>query len=276
MNPSDDEKSDPAILRSLAEAKLARHPVIEPLPAAELLHELQVHQIELEMQNETLRKAQTELEESRDRYIDLYDFAPVGYITLNSNGMIETLNLTAAALLGKERKNLLKRSVTTQIIAEDQSRWLTLFLALMKRDGKGSVEVTMQRGDGTVFPALLDCAAQKVGAGGTELRIALTDITERKAAEAQRVSANTALAFQNHELAGLNALLVRQKAELDETLGRVKRLEGLLSICMYCKKIRTENNDWQRVEQYIEEHSDALFSHGLCTDCFDEKVKKLE
>ena len=276
MNPSDDEKSDPAILRSLAEAKLARHPVIEPLPAAELLHELQVHQIELEMQNETLRKAQTELEESRDRYIDLYDFAPVGYITLNSNGMIETLNLTAAALLGKERKNLLKRSVTTQIIAEDQSRWLTLFLALMKRDGKGSVEVTMQRGDGTVFPALLDCAAQKVGAGGTELRIALADITARKAAEAQRVSANTALAFQNHELAGLNALLVRQKAELDETLGRVKRLEGLLSICMYCKKIRTENNDWQRVEQYIEEHSDALFSHGLCTDCFDEKVKKLE
>ena len=276
MNPSDDEKSDPAILRSLAEAKLARHPVIEPLPAAELLHELQVHQIELEMQNETLRKAQTELEESRDRYIDLYDFAPVGYITLNSNGMIETLNLTAAALLGKERKNLLKRSVTTQIIAEDQSRWLTLFLALMKRDGKGSVEVTMQRGDGTVFPALLDCAAQKVGAGGTELRIALTDITERKAAEAQRVSANTALAFQNHELAGLNALLVRQKAELDETLGRVKRLEGLLSICMYCKKIRTENNDWHQLEKYIGEHSDALFSHGLCTDCFDEKVKKLE
>ena len=276
MNPSDDEKSDPAILRSLAEAKLARHPVIEPLPAAELLHELQVHQIELEMQNETLRKAQTELEESRDRYIDLYDFAPVGYITLNSNGMIETLNLTAAALLGKERKNLLKRSVTTQIIAEDQSRWLTLFLALMKRDGKGSVEVTMQRGDGTVFPALLDCAAQKVGAGGTELRIALADITARKAAEAQRVSANTALAFQNHELAGLNALLVRQKAELDETLGRVKRLEGLLSICMYCKKIRTENNDWQRLEKYIGEHSDALFSHGLCPECLAEQLKKLE
>ena len=276
MNPSDDEKSDPAILRSLAEAKLARHPVIEPLPAAELLHELQVHQIELEMQNETLRKAQTELEESRDRYIDLYDFAPVGYITLNSNGMIETLNLTAAALLGKERKNLLKRSVTTQIIAEDQSRWLTLFLALMKRDGKGSVEVTMQRGDGTVFPALLDCAAQKVGAGGTELRIALADITARKAAEAQRVSANTALAFQNDELAGLNALLVRQKAELDETLGRVKRLEGLLSICMYCKKIRTENNDWQRLEKYIGEHSDALFSHGLCPECLAEQLKKLE
>ena len=276
MNPSDDKKPDPAILRSLAEEKLDRPPGIEPLPADNLLHELRVHQIELEMQNEALRMAQTALEESRDRYVDLYDFAPVGYITLQSNRMIGELNLTAAVLLGNERKKLLKRGFTSRIIAEDQSRWLTLFLALMKREGKGSVEVTMQRGDGTVFPALLNCAAQKVGAGGTELRIVLTDITERKAAEAQLASANTALTFQNHELAGMNALLVSQKAALVETLGRVKRLEGLLSICMNCKKIRTESNSWDQLEKYISEHSDAVFSHGICPECLAGELKKLE
>ena len=276
MNPSDDKKPDPAILRSLAEEKLDRPPGIEPLPADNLLHELRVHQIELEMQNEALRNAQAGLEESRNCYVDLYDFAPVGYLTLNSTGMIEELNLTASVLLGKERKNLLKRSLTTAIIAEDQSRWKTLLLALKEPDGKGRMEVTMSHGDGTTFPALLECAAQKVGAGETELRIVVTDITERKAAEAQLASATTALAFQNRELAGLNALLVSQKAALVETLGRVKRLEGLLSICMNCKKIRTESNSWDQLEKYISTHSDVLFSHGICPDCLAKELKKLE
>ena len=276
MNPSDDQKPDPAILRSLAEEKLDRRPGIEPLPADNLLHELRVHQIELEMQNEALRNAQAGLEESRNRYVDLYDFAPVGYLTLNSTGMIEELNLTASVLLGKARKNLLNRSFTTTIFAEDQSRWKTLLLALKEPYGKGRMEVTMSHGDGTTFPALLECAAQKVGAGETELRIVVTDITERKAAEAQLASATTALAFQNRELAGLNALLVSQKAALVETLGRVKRLEGLLSICMNCKKIRTESNSWDQLEKYISKHSDVLFSHGICPDCLAKELKKLE
>ena len=276
MNPSDDQKPDPAILRSLAEEKLDRRPGIEPLPADNLLHELRVHQIELEMQNEALRNAQAGLEESRNRYVDLYDFAPVGYLTLNSTGMIEELNLTASVLLGKERKNLLKRSFAITIIAEDQSRWITLLQALNEPDGKGRMEVTMPHGNGTTFPALLECAAQKVGAGETELRIVVTDITERKTAEAQLASANTALAFQNHELAGMNALLVSQKAALVETLGRVKRLEGLLSICMNCKKIRTESNSWDQLEKYISKHSDVLFSHGICPDCLAKELKKLE
>ena len=185
MSPPDDKKPDPAILRTMAEAQLAHHPVTEPLLAEALLQELQVHQIELEMQNEALRQKQRELEDSRNRYVDLYDFSPVGYLTLNSNGIIEELNLTAVALLGIERKDLLHRRFTTQVVAEDQDRWLTLFLTMMKRDGKGSVEVSMQRGNGAVFPALLDCQRAIVGAGDTVLRIALTDISERKQLEAE-------------------------------------------------------------------------------------------
>ena len=195
MNPNDKDKQDKQQLRAAAEANLAQRPpgpLVGGDDAQRTLLELQVHQVELEMQNEALRQRQAELEASRDRYLDLYDFAPVGYFTLNANGMIEEVNLAAVALLGIERKDLLHRRFTAQVITEDQNRWITLFLTVMKQDGKGSVEISMQRGDGTVFQALLDCRRAKVpegthsaGAGETALRIALTDISERKRIEAE-------------------------------------------------------------------------------------------
>ena len=65
----------------------------------------------------------------------------------------------------------------------------------------------------------------------------------------------------------------RQRLEM---LARIRRLEGLLSICMCCKKIRAENHDWHQLEKYISEHSDASFSHGLCPECLAEQMKKLD
>ena len=95
-------------LRAKAEAQLARQPgAAGPArPAAELIHELQVHRIELEMQNEELRRAYVALEAARDRYADLYDFAPVGYLTLDKGGLVTEANQTAATLLGIDRARL--------------------------------------------------------------------------------------------------------------------------------------------------------------------------
>ena len=84
------------------------------------LHELQVHQIELEMQNEELRRTQEELEASRARYFDLYDLAPVGYFTLSEQGLILEANLTAARLLGVARGALVKQPLSRFILPEDQ------------------------------------------------------------------------------------------------------------------------------------------------------------
>ena len=71
----------------------------------------------------------------------------------------------------------------------------------------------------------------------------------------------------------LQQILADRVRELDEALTRVKRLQGLLPICSYCKKIRNDRNYWEKVETYISEHSEAQFSHGICPDCFERVVK---
>ena len=100
-------------LRDAAEEKLARTPnaaseMKEKTPE-ELVHELRVHRIELQIQNEELKEAQLALEASRDKYSDLYHFAPVGFFTFTRGGRIAEVNLTGAALLGGERQELLNR-----------------------------------------------------------------------------------------------------------------------------------------------------------------------
>jgi DNA-binding response OmpR family regulator len=70
-------------------------------------------------------------------------------------------------------------------------------------------------------------------------------------------------------------LLVRQKKELEAALARVKQLEGIIPICMYCKKIRDDQQSWHQLEAYISNHSEALFSHGMCPDCVEEQIKSL-
>jgi PAS domain-containing protein len=84
---------------------------------------LSAHQIKLEMQNEELRLAHIALEESRDRYLNLFEFAPVGYLTLSPEGLIVEANLTAAKLLGVERSKLLNRCFATLVSTKDTESW---------------------------------------------------------------------------------------------------------------------------------------------------------
>ena len=184
-------------LRSEAEAKLA-----QSLPQGEraqtpeeLLHELRVHQIELEIQNEEVRRAQIAIEESRDRYVNLFEFAPVGYITLTRKGLITGANLTASALLGVDRKKLIKRRFTSFIV-EGSDRWYRHFAHLQQHDSAQRCELLLKRGDGANFHAQLDCVHMP-NDNVSSIRIALTDITERKLAEEElRIAAIT---FQTND-----------------------------------------------------------------------------
>ncbi|MCV2360954.1 PAS domain S-box protein [Paucibacter sp. TC2R-5] len=152
-----------------------------------LLHELHVHQLELEMQNEQLRAARQELEESRDRYVELYEFAPIGYLTLDADGLIEQINLFAIKLLGQERKRLLGRSFTHLVIDQDRPRWRELTIRLRNSpqaiESQTNFELGLRRGDGRPLAVSLHCAGPAHGLPGDKLRVAITDISERRQAE---------------------------------------------------------------------------------------------
>jgi diguanylate cyclase (GGDEF)-like protein/PAS domain S-box-containing protein len=170
----------PDRLRKAAEAKLAGHePVTSMRAAEELLHELQVHQIELEMQNENLRQAQLELEQSRDRYMDFYDFAPVGYLTLDDQGLITEINLTGASLLGAERSRLRQARLSAFVAVDFQDRWYRHFQAMLGRSESQACELAMVRNYGQRFFARLDCLLKRREGRNPELRVVLSDITER-------------------------------------------------------------------------------------------------
>ncbi|MDH4275275.1 MAG: PAS domain S-box protein [Gammaproteobacteria bacterium] len=112
--------------------------------SAHLEHDLQVHHIELEMQNRELREVEHQLELARDRYADLYDFAPVGYLTLDARGRILELNLTAAAMLGQERARLQGKFLTTWLRGEDKLALLQHLTAALHIQGASSVSLGVQ------------------------------------------------------------------------------------------------------------------------------------
>jgi len=207
----------PSQLRNVAEAELARVPPAEaPIRSAEeLLHELQVHQIELEMQNESLRHSQMVLEESRDRYVDLFEFAPVGYLTLSREGQIASINLTGAALLGEDRRKLLQRRFQHFVAAEEQAAWQTHFFRAFHKGEKQTCELSLLRRDGSVFVVSADCVRTTTGNTTPMLRMALSNITERRHADLLLKEANERLAN----------LAVAQAADLREMAGELTRAE---------------------------------------------------
>jgi PAS domain S-box-containing protein len=181
-------------LRDAAVKKLARTPGAAPKMKGktpeELVHELQVHQIELEMQNEELKKAQLALEASRDKYVDLYDFAPVGYFTFTPGALIAEVNLTGAALLGVERQKLKNGRFRRFVAPEDLDRWDRHIVSVLQHGEKQSCDLVLKREGGFTFHARfdsirLDLLTEKAGvSGGTPVvRTAVSDITERKEAE---------------------------------------------------------------------------------------------
>ncbi|MFZ2854133.1 MAG: PAS domain-containing protein, partial [Rhodocyclaceae bacterium] len=139
-------------LRTDAEARLAGKASNDAL-----LHELQVHQVELDMQNESLRQAQVDLAKSRDRYLDLYDFSPVGYLTLTSMGLINEANLTLAGWLGRVRSGLIGKPLSLLIAPDYKERWYLLLRNIRQHDRVEVAEMCFLRDDGQRFFARLDC-----------------------------------------------------------------------------------------------------------------------
>ena len=176
-----------ASLRRKAEENACKHESeniesLSPEKVRQLVHELQVHQIELEMQNEALQTTQTALEIQRVRYCDLYDLAPVGYCTVNEKGFIIQANLTAATLLEMARNEIVKHSFNEFIFNEDHDIYYLFQKRVIKNSKDEGCVLRMIKKDGTLFWAHL-AAMEIVEDNRTELRIVFYNITKRKEAE---------------------------------------------------------------------------------------------
>lgn len=217
-------------------------PDIKEKTPEQLLQELRVHQIELEMQNEELRRTQVDLEVMRARYFDLYDLAPVGYLTMNEKGLILEANLTAATLLGVDRGVLVKQLLTRFILPEDQDIYFRHRKQLFETRSPQVCELRIWGVEAALFWMRMEANIAQEGDADPLCRVMISDITEQKQAE----------------------------ETLQKAFDQIKTLRGILPICMHCKKIRDDRGYWNQVEVYVRDHSEADFSHGICPECIEK------
>lgn len=194
--------------------------LLSPEQMQQMLHELKVHQVELELQNEELLRTQHDLEASRIRCYDLYDQAPIGYFTLNEQGQILEANLTAATMLGMERTMLIKQRLSHYILPVDQNIFHQTCKQLTKTGNQQSIEFRLLSMSGAqLWVKMQAVAAHEKDNGAIVLRMVLSDIGDRKLAEEalqqardeleQRVTERTsALALANEQMKKVSFELV--------------------------------------------------------------------
>ena len=150
----------------------------------EIVYELQVHQIELEMQNEELRRTQSELQESQNKYLGLYNSAPTGYFTLDGNGVILEVNTTGAELLGIEKPKLLMTNFTHLIAPASQDEFYLHCKKLFKTAARQNCEITLLETDGSPLYAHIESIISTHVSGNlNQHRMIVIDVSERKQAE---------------------------------------------------------------------------------------------
>lgn len=165
------------------------------------MHDLQVHQIELQLQNEELRRAQLALEVSNARYFDLYDLAPVGYLTVSAQGLILEANLCAANLLGVARSVLVSKPLSRFIVKTQQDSYYQCRRVLLETGQTQTCELQLLQSDGLLLWVRLNMSAVPDDASTPVLRVILSDISESKRLEAALLESNQ------------NLILARQNAD---------------------------------------------------------------
>lgn len=221
-----------------AEASIRTRPQRRTTPSPSeldaLVHELDVVNAELNLQNETLREAQSELEESRARYADLFDFAPVGYVTLDEQGRIEEINLAAAGMLGAPRCRLLGQHFRSRLPARDSAPFLEELDKCLETGEAASSQWCLGPRNGDPLWVQVRMAPAPLQGGREKVcQMALTDVTQRVRAE--------------HALAAVNSQLETRVAE------RTHQLRALAS-----ELVQTEQRERQHLAQVLHDHLQQL------------------
>lgn len=240
------KKLDSSELRQRAERQMKPKPAhsdeiagMSTKDMAKMIHELRVHQIELKIQNEELRRIQEELEEARDRYSHLYDFAPVGYLTVNEKGMVEGANLTFVTLVGMERSAIVGKPFSRFIQREDQDVYYRHRQRLLESGNFRSFRLRLVKNDGSVFYTSIACTIiRERDSDLKQIRIVVSDIREEKELEwriqqAQKMEAIAKLAggiahqFNNalFVITGATELLTMRVPEDEKTSGYIASIK---------------------------------------------------
>jgi PAS domain S-box-containing protein len=236
--PSDYHRRSKSPSKHTEQLMVASREEIPAMPARKvraLVHELHVQQIELELQNEELRQAQLALAESRDRYSDLYEFAPIGYVTLDRQRRIIESNLTASSLLGMERIHLIGTDISRFVAREFRDNCYLYFQAVFESRTKQTCELRMCTKNDVPLIVRLESIAGQFATGGVHCRTALIDVTEARIAQEQlqkfdeelepRVSlATAALQQRNEQLAEQSAELARSERHFRMLINNVPAL----------------------------------------------------
>lgn len=172
-------------LRRRAEARVSvPNGTVEGEDLGAIILDLQTHQIELEMQNEELRRAQDELAASRDRYSDLYDSAPVGYVTISQKGLILEANLTLARMLDVERRALVNQPLSSFIIPDDQDVLYQHQRVMLESGRHDTCCLRVRRREaGPLWVEMNSIRMESGDEGGRRLQITIMDITDRRLLE---------------------------------------------------------------------------------------------
>jgi PAS domain S-box-containing protein len=225
-----------------------------------LLHELRVHQIELEMQNEELRRSQQELSSANARYLELFDLAPVGYCTLIDGGLIVEANLTAANLLGRPRVQLVKRAITQFIAHEDLGEFYRLQNDLLTLEEAQACELRMRKFNGTPFWAHLHIARIVSQRDVSTLLLTFSDISARKKAEE---SVDVALYARSLLEASLDPLVtISADGKITDVNTATEQATGLDRNCL----IGSDFADYFAQPEQARIGYEMAFSQGSVTD----------
>ena len=220
---------------------------LSPAAARLTLHELRVHQIELEMQNEELRQSQAELEAARARYFDLYDLAPIGYVTLDEKGVVSEANIPASTLLGMARNELVRQPFFRFILTDDRDIYYLHRKHLVESGEPQACELRMVKKDGAVFWAHLAATAAQDPGGETSCRIVISDITGRRQTEEALRDLN-----KNLEMRVLERTVELEKA-CDELLRRNAQFRALVA-----RLAHKESRERRRIAQFLHDNFQQL------------------
>ena len=265
MKIKNDQLGQAAELRRLAEeivsGKTASIPEnLSPEQMQRVFHELQVHQIELEMQNEELRRTQEELVSARMRYFDLYDLAPVGYCIISKLGLILEANLTLATLLGRAKGILINSPLSSFILTEDQDTFYRCRNTICATGTPQTFELRLKKGKALFWARFVMSAAMDEG-GIPIHRVVVSDITDLKHTENELKLLNNTLEQRVLEITAKNRekdhLLIQQSryAVMGEMIGHVAHQwrQPLNALGLTLANIQDAFNYHELTEEYLTE-----------------------